>query len=179
MLLYFLIMTDPIHGNSTYSDELAAEFCRRLEKRPIVSVCKDSDMPVRDTIWNWHKTIPAFSDMYEKALLQFFTYGIFEEMLDLAYNCKDNGESIQHARMKIETLKFNSQKVLPKIALTELVGTLPERIQLFAKMFCQGKFNCDTANTIVSIMQKEAPIDEYCKFAPIATKWEELKQNKD
>lgn len=39
---------------STFTDEIAEEFCRRIARgRGITSICEDDDMPDDKTIWRW------------------------------------------------------------------------------------------------------------------------------
>ena len=52
-----------------YTEELAAEICRRLseEEGGLVEVCKADDMPARSSVYLWLSKYPAFSDMYARA----------------------------------------------------------------------------------------------------------------
>jgi hypothetical protein len=58
----------PAGRPTKYSKELALEFCRRLQNsRTQNEVCQADDMPHRDTIHHWRRTIEDFSDMYIQA----------------------------------------------------------------------------------------------------------------
>lgn len=62
--------TYDVTGRPTdYTEELAAEICRRLseEEGGLVEVCKAEDMPARSSVYLWLSKYPAFSDMYARA----------------------------------------------------------------------------------------------------------------
>jgi hypothetical protein len=47
---------------STFTEELAEEFCRRIARgRGISSICNDPDMPDDKTIWRWQQRHDTFS----------------------------------------------------------------------------------------------------------------------
>lgn len=53
----------PAGRPSAYTDDLAAEFCRRMaEGRSVYSVAGDEDMPATTTVYRWMGERPEFRD---------------------------------------------------------------------------------------------------------------------
>lgn len=118
-----------------YSDDLAVEICSRIAGgESLVSICKDEDMPERQTVYRWlfddeHKFL---SDRYAEARkIQAET--LADELFDIADDASNdwmerkgkdgesigwqlNGEHYQRSRLRVDTRKWYLSKVLPKFA---------------------------------------------------------------
>jgi hypothetical protein len=111
---------------SIYSEELAARICAELAMgRSLRSVCRADDMPGLETVFNWLRTKPDFSDQYAQAK-QESADALVEEMLDIADdgsndyiedgegNLKFNSENVQRSRLRVDTRKWIAAKLKPK-----------------------------------------------------------------
>ena len=118
-----------------YNEDLAITVCSRLaEGESLASICRDPEMPVRQTIYRWlfdgnHK---SFSDRYAEARkIQAET--LADELFDIADDASNdwmertgkdgesvgwqlNGEHYQRSRLRVDTRKWYLSKVLPKFA---------------------------------------------------------------
>lgn len=120
----------PAGRPSTYTDELAIEFCSRLvDGTSVRTVCKSEDMPVTSTIFKWLSEKPEFSERYAKAK-SMAVEALAEECFDIAddgtndwmeindkegecVGYKINSESIQRSRLRVDTRKWYLSKIAP------------------------------------------------------------------
>jgi hypothetical protein len=58
----------PTGRPTKYKPTLVTEFCRRIASgRLTAEICRDEDMPSKDTIFRWLAKYPKFSDLYARA----------------------------------------------------------------------------------------------------------------
>lgn len=115
-----------------YSIELVTEICGRIaEGESVRKICKDEDMPHRDTINEWLKDgrYKAFTDQYVRAKTD-YADSMFEEILGIADDgtndfmerTREGGgvhivcdhEHIQRSKQRIEARKWVLGKLMPK-----------------------------------------------------------------
>lgn len=114
---------------SIYTEELADEICAKLasQSRGIQHLCRTIDhFPSEDTIYEWRRTKPIFSEKYDKAKADQVMYLVDEivEIADDVSNDKvinDNGkevcnnEAVNRSRLRVETRKWIAARLAPKI----------------------------------------------------------------
>lgn len=96
---------------SIFSDELAAEICRRLANgESLRSICNDDAMPHRDTVRVWQNEKPSFSAQYARARLEGADV-LFDDLIQLA----DDNETgdVQHTKLRVDTRKWALSKMRP------------------------------------------------------------------
>lgn len=114
-----------------YSEELAAEICSRLATGDSMrTVCLDSEMPSRASIFKWMAEYPEFSDQYAKAKEE-AAEALAEELFDIADdgmndwmekrdaegNCIGyaiNGEAIARSKLRVDVRKWYLSKIKAK-----------------------------------------------------------------
>lgn len=97
-----------------YTDEIIKEFCRRISiGRSVHSVCRDEDMPSRETFYKSIRENDYLSDQYREALKLREDYH-FDEMLEIADMVEDDGVKIQKAKLMIDTRKWVLSRMNPK-----------------------------------------------------------------
>ena len=90
-----------------YSEQIAREVCERVAKgRSINSVCKDSDMPVRSTFYEWISTHSWLADKYARAR-ELRAEVLAEEIIEIA----DNAEDANKARLQVDARKWAASKL--------------------------------------------------------------------
>lgn len=121
----------PAGRPSIYSDELAATICRRIGAgESLRSICRDDDMPDRDTVRVWRTEKADFHErMMQARIAQ--AENMADELMDIADDgtndyvdrVRDDGttdrvldsEHYQRSRLRVDTRKWYLSKVLPKI----------------------------------------------------------------
>ena len=106
----------PIGRPAIYTPMLAAEFCRRIsEGRSENSVCKDADMPSRETVWKWDAEDPSFARSYAHAREARAAH-LAEEALAIGDELGDapTSEQVQAAKLRVDTRKWFAAKLHPK-----------------------------------------------------------------
>lgn len=120
----------PVGRPSLYTQELADEICERLGMgESMRTVCKDEDLPAMSTLFKWLRTIPAFTEQYEKAK-QESADAMAEDLLDIADDGTNdwmererqdgssvtvvNSEHIQRSRLRVDARKWLMAKMKPK-----------------------------------------------------------------
>ena len=111
---------------TTYTEELATEFCSRLvDGSSTRKVCQADDMPCTSTIFKWMAEKPEFSEQYAKAKA-LAAEALAEEIFDIADDntfdyteTKDgelrvNNDAIQRARLRVDVRKWYLSKIVPK-----------------------------------------------------------------
>jgi hypothetical protein len=124
-----------------YSEDLSALICERLSfGESLREICRDEDMPCRQTIFRWIGKYQAFSDQYAKAKEAGIEV-LADELIDIADNATNdymerngeeaegyrlNGENVQRSRLRVDTRKWVLSKLAPKKYGDHLsVGTKP------------------------------------------------------
>lgn len=112
-----------------YTPELAKEICEKIATRgaALKTICKENPhFPHLDTIYEWMKKYPSFSEDYVKAKKQQIT-ALVEEILEISDDssndtkqCKNgeiacNSEWIARSRLRVDTRKWIAAKLVPKL----------------------------------------------------------------
>ncbi len=118
---------------SHYSDELAAEICRRIaDGESLRKVCRDEAMPDKSTVLRWLalKANLEFRDQYARAR-EMWADSLFDETLEIADDATNditvlpatgdkpqieivNHENIQRSRLRVDTRKWAAGRLAPK-----------------------------------------------------------------
>ena len=116
---------------SIYTPELAERICLEMAKgRSLRAICQDEGMPARSTVHLWEvNNVDGFSDRYARA--QFIrVLEMADETLDIADNASNdwmatndpensgfklNGEAVARSRLRVDTRKWMSSKLAPKL----------------------------------------------------------------
>lgn len=111
---------------SDYLPEVAADICAKLaEGESLRTVCSRPGVPGKATVFRWLKEHEEFRDQYAKAT-DTRADSIFEEMLELADDVKEDGAAVAKARLQIDTRKWVLSRMAPKKygdkVVNELVG---------------------------------------------------------
>lgn len=105
-----------------YTPELADTICARLsEGESLRSVCKDENMPSRQTVFNWMRTHKGFLDQYARAK-QESADAMAEDILTIAEvtvemvqeNPEVAGPIVQAQRLHVDAKKWLMSKMKPK-----------------------------------------------------------------
>ncbi|KTD02655.1 hypothetical protein [Legionella feeleii] len=126
-----------------FTQALANEICNAIasNSKGIKVLCHDNPhWPNKDTIFTWLKNNNDFSDQYARAkrcqiecivdeLLDIADDGSHDQMIDEEGHVYFNSQSIQRARLKIDTRKWLASKLVPKV-----YGANPEDDKLDLKM---------------------------------------------
>lgn len=95
-----------------YSDQLDEAICARLaDGESLLSICRDDQMPTRQTIYNWLKENTRFFDNYAQAR-ELGADAEFDELDEIALLATP--EDVQVARLRIDTLKWKLSRKFPK-----------------------------------------------------------------
>lgn len=110
---------------SDYSPELDRKICDRIAAGESLSkICRDENMPHRDTVYSWKATNQAFSDRYARAV-EDRAEVLAEEILEIAdektgdYELKNgvmsfNAENVQRSKLRVDARKWSASKLYPK-----------------------------------------------------------------
>lgn len=111
--------TMPAGRPSAFTDELAEEICTRIASgKSLRSICLGDDMPAQSTVFKWLSEKPHFSEQYARAReVQADT--LFDDVLAIAdqYDTqadKEDPDTIQRARLRIDARKWMAGKLQPK-----------------------------------------------------------------
>lgn len=117
-----------------YTDDLAQEICARLmDGESLRKICADESMPCRLTVCRWladEERHAEFCNQYMRAR-QIQAEIQADEMIDIADDGSNdwmaklggdgevvgwalNGEHVQRSKLRIETRRWNAEKLLPK-----------------------------------------------------------------
>ncbi len=114
---------------TTYTVELAQEICSRIAStsKGTKKLCEENQhWPCQDTFFTWLKTYPEFSEQYAKAKkcqIEFFVDEILEisddasqdRLIDAQGKIVFNPQSVNRARLKIDTRKWLACKLVPRV----------------------------------------------------------------
>lgn len=130
---------------SIYTQELGEEICRRMmEGESVRQICKDENMPHRNTLLNW-LLVPdhPFAAMYDRAR-KLQAEMMADELLEIAddgsndWMERENGgyvfntEHYGRSRLRVDTRKWILSKMLPKFAdkvIQEHTGTIEHSVR--------------------------------------------------
>ena len=111
---------------SKYTQELADEICEGITLgNSIRTVCKPEHMPAISIFYKWIRTNEEFAKQYARACTE-RTEAMAEDILDIADDGTNdymetadgtteyNGDSIQRAKLRVDTRKWLMAKMKPK-----------------------------------------------------------------
>jgi len=96
-----------------YSEKLAESLLRRLaDGETLLSICKSSRVPHRDTIRRWVRDKPDFRRRYLDARA---TWGdrLAEEVVEIADACEQETGPVSKARVQIDARKWAASRLNP------------------------------------------------------------------
>lgn len=134
---------------SSFTEDLAEEFCRRLTTgRSVLSVCSDEDMPSHDTIYKWVKRHPGFADDLARAREE-RAEAYAGEIQDIGRRTMtDPTIDPQRARVAVDAIDKAARLVQPK--RVELTGAKGGAVQV------ETKSDLDAARAIAFLLAKGA-----------------------
>lgn len=94
---------------SIYTPELADSLCERVAYRPLNSVCKDDDMPSRETVYGWLHKKPEFLDKYTRAR-KIRAYARAESLDDVCDDMRAGLIDAAMARVEMDRIKWQAGK---------------------------------------------------------------------
>lgn len=119
---------------ASFTPDLGDVVCERLaDGESMRSISRDDSMPCMTTLFKWLRTIPEFTQQYEKAKLECHN-AWFEDIVEISDNevgnpvlVDDNpividgrpvmfvdSASVGHARLRIDSRKWALSKLMPK-----------------------------------------------------------------
>jgi len=108
---------------SIYTQDLADELCERLvEGLSLRSICQADDMPGTRTVFRWLRDNEEFKAAYNLAR-EAQADTLADQILDIADDSSGdvkadgsaNPESVQRARLRVDTRKWIASKLKPKV----------------------------------------------------------------
>ena len=101
-----------LHGNSTYSDEIADEICRRLEEgESLNAICKTTGYPPASTVRLWaSEDVCGFAAKYARAR----DAGLEHHIDGLLALADDESIPPDSRRLRVDTRKWIASKLAPK-----------------------------------------------------------------
>lgn len=101
----------PVGRPSIYTDELANEICERIANgESLIQICRDENMPSRETVRRWCDESSQFCGMYAHAREQQAHYFV-DEMIEIADKVLEDSAAVQKARLQIDTRKWAAAKL--------------------------------------------------------------------
>lgn len=115
---------------STYNADTATQICLRLaEGESLRQVCRDKEMPSRQTVYRWLEAEPGFRDQYRRAR-ELLVEHWADELIDIAddtaldtvtkvtpqgreYEAVDH-ENIQRSKLRVNTRQWLMSKLAPR-----------------------------------------------------------------
>ena len=99
-----------------YTEELANRICDAVATTTdgMRRMCANNEgFPTCETLMQWRYKYPEFSSRYKEAkLVQADLFA--EQIIDICDNEQLTSESIQHARLRVDTRKWLTSKLIPK-----------------------------------------------------------------
>lgn len=122
---------------STFTDEIFETICERLAGgKTLLQICRDPEMPSRETVVRWTRNDDARRRQYDEARKD-GTDALADELVDIAWDTSNdtsvtergtpvaNHEWIARSRLKSETIRFLLMKLNPR----RYGDKLPEAIE--------------------------------------------------
>jgi hypothetical protein len=104
------LMTTKRGRPTKYSEKIAKIICDGLASgRSLVSICQDTDLPNRATVFDWLRIYPVFHDRYRLSR-EFQVMGWADEIVDLA---DDQTVDVQRSKVMIDSRKWLLSRLLP------------------------------------------------------------------
>ncbi len=113
-----------------YDEAVAQVICERIiEGQSLREICRDPDMPGKDTVYKWLAVTPKFSDAYARArehqcdawaddIREIADDATNDYMERIAKNGEiehvPNPETVQRSKLRIDTLKWLMSKYSPR-----------------------------------------------------------------
>lgn len=95
-----------------YTKKLGDKICAAIAGgKPLVKICKKSEMPSTVTVYAWLRKHPEFLNNYEIAKSDQADYMV-DEMLEIADEAEP--ENVQVQRLRVDTRKWAASKFKPK-----------------------------------------------------------------
>lgn len=100
---------------SKYTEKLAGEICRRIAGgESLRSICKNEEMPSRETIYQWLKNNKSgFPDQYARAR-ELQADALVDQVLDIITIKHETMIEVNSDRLKIDAIKWMAGKLKPK-----------------------------------------------------------------
>jgi hypothetical protein len=106
---------------STFTKEVGATICKRLaEGESLRRICEDPAMPDRSTVGDWRVRYAEFGNQYARAREE-QAHVLFERAMEEADGVALDPVAIQKAKLVVDTIKWATAKLLPKVYGTERV----------------------------------------------------------
>lgn len=105
-----------IHGNSSYSEEIAIEVCEAIATSTIGlrRLCAERpDLPAWQTVMGWRHRYPEFEEQYARAK-QFQMELMAEEIIELADDPSTDSGQVQRSKLQVEARKWLMSKLAPR-----------------------------------------------------------------
>lgn len=107
----------PVGRPTKYTEELGKKVCDKVATTTdgLRKMCANNpDFPCTDTILQWRYNYPKFSASYAQAKLH--QADLFaEQIIDICDEEQYTSEGIQHARLRVDTRKWLTSKLIPKV----------------------------------------------------------------
>jgi len=153
-----------------YTPVIAKKLCLKIsEGKSLRTICKDRSLPTMSTIYKWLIDVPVFAEQYARAKRDQAEV-LVEDLLNI---CDDNTDdhrtiikngveveivdqdTIQRARLRVDTRKWIASKLLPKKYSDQLnilnLGDIQEQIKALTVAIC-------------SVAADYVPQDKYTDF---------------
>lgn len=101
---------------TNYTPELDSKICERIAAGESLSqICRDDDMPHRDTVYEWKGKNQAFSDRYARAV-EDRAENLASEIVEISDESAvdPTSESVAAARLKVDARKWIASKLFPR-----------------------------------------------------------------
>lgn len=107
-----------------YDEMLAAAICElTADGKSLKEICDIDGFPTRTTVYRWFGKYPEFNDMWARAKTE-QAHTITDELIPIADGSSPENATVD--RLRIETRKWISSKLLPKVygdkLTNEMVG---------------------------------------------------------
>jgi len=103
-----------------YNEAIADEICEELAKgRSLLSITQSNDMPHPSTIYRWLEAEEEFRDKYVRARQR-----QADTMAESVHDIANFEEDVQRARLRIDAIKWHTEKLHPRVYGTKSHHTL-------------------------------------------------------
>ena len=103
----------PAGRPTKFTPELADTICERIASgRTLASVCRDDDMPHRETVAIWTVRHKEFSDKYADARRKLMDHWA-DEVSDIADRSRETPGAVARDRLRVDSRKWLLSKLRP------------------------------------------------------------------